>query len=89
MSPCKATPDSEMSKEATHSVPAIILAMGAARVEAVPDMKFASKTAFDYIIVKDLSDCPKKAKGSIPYVPFPWVKDCLIAGRILPLPSLD
>lgn len=85
----KATPDSEMSKEATHSVPAIILAMGAARVEAVPDMKFASKTAFDYIIVKDLSDCPKKAKGSIPYVPFPWVKDCLIAGRILPFPSLD
>lgn len=69
-------------------MPRIILAMGAARVEAVYDLKSASSkpAAFDYVVIKDASDFIKELRGSVT-VHLPWVKDCLIAGRLLPLPE--
>lgn len=61
--------------------------MGASRVEAVAEAKQASKalSRFDYIVVKAESDVKRvKAKG-VTCVHFGWVRDCLIASRILPI----
>ncbi|TFY81561.1 hypothetical protein EWM64_g2453 [Hericium alpestre] len=71
------------------SVPRIILAMGAARVEVVADAKSAldtKLTSYDYVIVKDESSpVYTNAKADVTCVPMQWVKDCLISGRLLPL----
>ncbi|KAI0273722.1 hypothetical protein BC834DRAFT_224345 [Gloeopeniophorella convolvens] len=70
--------------EGGRFVPRIILSMGAARVETVPDAKHASGKKFDYVIVKDLHERPADIAGT--YVSMEWVKDCLIAGRLFPPP---
>ena len=69
----------------------IILAMGAKRVEAVAEIRFASDQSckvFDYVVVKDkgevVDDLPNDA---ITLVHLPWVKECLIAGRLLEAPQ--
>ncbi|KAH9935032.1 BRCT domain-containing protein [Fomitopsis serialis] len=80
--------DAEKAKEAARMVPRIILTMGASSVEAVPDVKYASSkdlTEYDYIVVKDRGDIGHVASGSN-CVHFGWVKDCLMAGRLLPQP---
>lgn len=62
--------------------------MGAARVEAVTDAKFASErlSAFDYVVIKEVGQyVPSLNDGTT--VHWGWVKDCLIASRHLPLPE--
>ena len=61
--------------------------MGAATVESVSDVKYASRDPkqYDYVVVPDqnLSRFSKYKNA----VDVNWVKDCLISGRLLPLPS--
>ena len=78
----------EKAKEASRMVPRIILAMGAARVEAVTDLKATSDSlsTFDYVVIKESYDSVS-ALQDVVCVHLPWVKDCLIAGRLLPLPE--
>ncbi|KAI0065414.1 hypothetical protein BV25DRAFT_1821814 [Artomyces pyxidatus] len=64
----------------------IILCMGAAYVEAVPELRFSSRTDlthFDYVVVKDLNS--QKTGAEATWVSSQWVKDCLIAGGLVPL----
>ncbi|KAI0256789.1 hypothetical protein BJV78DRAFT_1117205 [Lactifluus subvellereus] len=66
-------------------IPRIIVSMGAARVEAVPELKYSSNpdlNDFQFVVVKDLHERP--AVGGEKYVSMEWVKDCLIAGRMFP-----
>ncbi|PCH37988.1 hypothetical protein WOLCODRAFT_135978 [Wolfiporia cocos MD-104 SS10] len=74
------------SDEGNRMVPRIILAMGAASVEAVPDVKYAARAddlrTYDYVVIKDSSE-RTRAPGA-KTVLWDWLKDCLIAGRILP-----
>ncbi|KZT70132.1 hypothetical protein DAEQUDRAFT_668140 [Daedalea quercina L-15889] len=85
----KNTSEVEKAKEASRMVPLIILTMGASSVEAVPEAKYASSkdlSEYDYVVVKDSGDIGRVASGAN-CVPFGWVKDCLIAGRLLPQPD--
>lgn len=75
-------------KEASRSVPRIALAMGARRVEAVCESKYASAdlSQFDYVIVKEENEVEKFVKHGVTCVHVPWMKECLIASQLLPLP---
>ena len=68
-------------------MPRIVLCMGAATVESVAEPKHASQDLeeYDYIVVPDqnLSKFSKHENA----VDVNWVKDCLISGRLLPLPG--
>lgn len=66
-------------------VPRIILAMGASSVEAVTDVRHASKRAeeYDYVVVKD-GKVDKPVSGLANLVLFSWIKECLVAGRMIP-----
>lgn len=78
------------AKEAWSAVPRIVLAMGAARVEAATDVKSASQALakFDYVVIKDASDLkPFLKEDDVTCVSFQWVKECLIAGQLLSLPE--
>ena len=63
----------------------IVLCMGAATVESVSDHKHASAALdhYDYVIVKDNVRFPHIEHC----VDVAWVKDCLISGRLHPLPG--
>lgn len=67
-------------------VPRIILCMGAAIVEAVADLKHASRGLddYDYVVVPD-SDFDQFPNLDL-CVDVNWVKNCLISGRLLALP---
>ncbi|KAG2349778.1 hypothetical protein BDR05DRAFT_253633 [Suillus weaverae] len=80
---------SDATQDASRVVPWIMICMGASRVEAVTEVKFASKDllAYDYVIVKEATDFPKDLQDDVTLVHVPWVKDCLISGRLLTLPS--
>jgi len=86
----RTTSDTEKAKEASRTVPRIILAMGAERVEAVSEIRFASDQSFkgfDYVVVKDKGEVvPDLPNDALTLVHLPWVKDCLIAGRLLEAP---
>ncbi|OAX38923.1 hypothetical protein K503DRAFT_740390 [Rhizopogon vinicolor AM-OR11-026] len=79
----------DTANEASRFVPWIIICMGASRVEAVTEVKFASKdlSAYDYVVIKEFCERPKDLPedDDITVAHVPWVKDCLIAGRLLPL----
>jgi len=71
----------------TRMVPRIILCMGASRVEAVPDIRYASDLpAYDYVVVKEYADV-NRIPETFNCVHFGWVKDCLVAGRLLDRPE--
>ncbi len=78
----------DKSAESSRQVPYIILAMGSSRVEAVAGPEHASLKIkdYDYVIVKEDDDVKKfSAKHrNANFVPFHWVKQCLIAGRLFP-----
>ncbi|KAH9951479.1 hypothetical protein B0H21DRAFT_719142 [Amylocystis lapponica] len=84
----KRNTDAEKAKEASRMVPRIILGMGASSVEAVADVKYASQaelTLYDYVVVKEQSDVARfAANGAVNCVDLDWVKQCLIASRLLP-----
>lgn len=74
---------------ASRQVPRIVAAMGA-HVEAVVEVRHATHAKeleqYDYILVKDpslLSDYD----ADLPIVNVQWVKECLITGRLLPIPE--
>lgn len=78
----------EKTQEAHNAVTRIILAMGADRVEAVSELKYASAPVadFDLVIIKEAQNyTPELDNGKI--VHWAWVKDCLIASRQLPFPA--
>ena len=66
--------------------------MGADHVEAVCDVKHASRKTieYDYVLVKDAEEVKKfktAGKGDRPpCVHIPWVKECLVAGKLLDIP---
>ncbi|KAH9854224.1 hypothetical protein C2E23DRAFT_875560 [Lenzites betulinus] len=74
-------------KAAAEAVPKIILSMGAASVEAVNDEKYASRSLreYSYIVFRDEHDNARWPAVER-CVDVNWVKDCLISGRLLPLP---
>lgn len=66
-------------------VPRILLCMGASRVEAITGVGFASQALdeYDYVIVKDEDEVGPLRDEKANCVHFGWVKECLVAGRIL------
>jgi hypothetical protein len=72
-----------------HDIPRIILAMGAMKVEAVQEADHAldELTAYDYVVLKDANSTHDDDDTRINYVPWAWLKDCLIANRLLPKPN--
>ncbi|KAA1471085.1 hypothetical protein DENSPDRAFT_775740 [Dentipellis sp. KUC8613] len=79
--------NADKSPGSDDGVPRILLCMGAERVEVVPETKSASYDLkkYDYVIVKDESSSVYKNPGNGCCVSMQWVKDCLIASRLLPL----
>ncbi|KAI8998642.1 hypothetical protein BD414DRAFT_475647 [Trametes punicea] len=71
-----------------ESVPQIILCMGADTVEAVTEEKHASLDIeqYDYVVVREEQDY-ERLRRLERCVGVNWVKDCLISGRLLPLPT--
>lgn len=69
-------------------IPRIILCMGAERVETVASIDHAREKPdkYDRIVMKDADDARRanKTHRLQTCVGFPWVKECLITGRLLP-----
>ena len=68
-------------------IPRIILCMGAERVEAVGCFDNASRPLgeYDYVVFRELDEATKAETRHLDTcVPFSWVKECLITGRLLP-----
>lgn len=78
----------EKAQESSNTVARIITCMGARRVEAVTELRYASTRLpdFHYVVVKDSCTNAFDIKGST-VVSWSWVKDCLIASRRLALPE--
>jgi hypothetical protein len=78
----------EKSQEAINAVTRIILSMGADRVEAVTELKYATHNLsdYDYIVIREASHYQHEFAECVT-VHWSWVKDCLIASRCLPLPD--
>ncbi|KAJ6623561.1 hypothetical protein B0H10DRAFT_802417 [Mycena sp. CBHHK59/15] len=72
------------------SIPRIILAMGARSVEAVREVKHASRalSSYDYIMLKE-EDLRIPSLEDCTIVSWTWVKDALISGCIPPLEGDD
>jgi len=85
---------SDKQYESTRKLPSIMLAMGADQVEAVCELKHASHkiTEYDLVLVKDEEEVEKfnaVGKGERPpCVDIPWVKECLVAGKLLDIPEV-
>ena len=86
--------EDDKQNESTRKLPSIMIAMGADRVEAVCDEKHAASKSFEYdfVLVKDAEDVEKfnsTRKGDRPAcVHIPWVKQSLVAGKLLEIPDL-
>ncbi|KAF8163374.1 hypothetical protein B0H34DRAFT_764888 [Crassisporium funariophilum] len=78
----------EKSQEAINAVTRIILSMGADRVEAVTELRFASRdlTHYDFLVIRGVENYSSEF-AECTTVHWTWVKDCLIASRYLPLPE--
>ena len=74
--------------DGNYAIPRIVLFMGASSVEAVADVKQASKRSlndYDYVLVKDSPPLPLVEGAK--YIDMEWLKNCLIANRIFELPQ--
>lgn len=62
--------------------------MGAETVETVATLQYASKdlNEYDYIVVRDNCSVHPDYTDYPKVVEWTWVKECLIASRILPIP---
>ena len=62
--------------------------MGADRVEAVTELKYADNnlSGYDYIVIREAIHYQPEFAECLT-VHWGWVKDCLIASRYLPLPD--
>jgi len=63
--------------------------MGADAVEAVTESRYASRklSDYDYVVIRDADRYEPEFSNCVT-VHWSWVKDCLIASRFIPLPSL-
>ncbi len=70
-------------------VPRIILCMGAATVESVGDVKYATQALEDYdlVVVNKDQDLKRYSEVIDHCVDVSWVKDCLISRHLRTLPS--
>ncbi|KAF9484732.1 hypothetical protein BDN70DRAFT_872278 [Pholiota conissans] len=77
----------ERALEASTALPRIILAMGAEIVEAVTEARYASKSLadYDYLVIKEPEQYLREY-SQCTTVHWPYVKQCLLASRHLPLP---
>ncbi|KAI5116342.1 hypothetical protein M0805_009178, partial [Coniferiporia weirii] len=85
--PKKNVTSADRAMESSRTVPRIVLSMGAASVEAVADIKHASErdlTRYDYIVGK--KELLQPFVRNATYVDVGWIKECLIAGRLFPVP---
>ena len=86
-------PRNDKQNESTRKLPSIMLAMGA-EVEAVCDVKHAryKMTEYDFVLVKDIEEIKKfnaaKSDRHPSCVHIPWVKECLVAGKLLDIPNI-
>ncbi|KAJ8475105.1 hypothetical protein ONZ45_g15719 [Pleurotus djamor] len=66
----------------------ILMCMGASRVEAVKDLRFASQgaTEYDYVVLKEGAEFDDDLEGAT-VIDTQWIKGSLVAGRPLDLPS--
>lgn len=71
-----------------NAVPGIILAMGADAVEAVTEPRYATRklSEYDYVVIRDANRYGPEFSNCVT-VHWSWVKECLIASRLIPLPS--
>ncbi|KAG6874218.1 hypothetical protein C0995_003764 [Termitomyces sp. Mi166 len=80
----------EKAQEAHNAITRIILAMGADRVEAVTEVDHASAPLheFDLVVIKKAEHYSIEL-GMVPdkTVHWNWVKECLVASRLLPQPE--
>ncbi|RDX56778.1 hypothetical protein OH76DRAFT_1369818 [Lentinus brumalis] len=76
-------------KAAAEMVPRIILCMGAATVESVGDVKYATQALEDYdlVVVNKDQDLKRYSEVIDHCVDVSWVKDCLISRHLRTLPS--
>ncbi|TFK76283.1 hypothetical protein BDN72DRAFT_808621 [Pluteus cervinus] len=72
------------ANEAANAITQIILCMGAERVEAATEVRYASRKPhdYDYVIVKDH---PRTSLKSPNVAAWDWVKNCLTASRLNPI----
>ncbi|KAG1756675.1 uncharacterized protein EDB91DRAFT_1093869 [Suillus paluster] len=79
----------DATQDASRIVPWIMICMGASQVEAVTEVKVASKEllAYDHVVVKESTERPKDIQDDVTLADVPWVKDCLISGRLLQTPA--
>jgi hypothetical protein len=63
----------------------VIIGMGAHQVVAMAKMPtLAAINKFDYVVCHDKDLCTSVPKAAKKIVTWEWVKDCLLAGRLLP-----
>jgi hypothetical protein len=76
-------------KKAASPVSRIMLAMGASRLEVVSEERYASQklSEYDYLVVKE--DEELMQREDVVCVDFAWIKGCLIAGRLIDLPTQE
>ncbi|KAF9464783.1 hypothetical protein BDZ94DRAFT_1320898 [Collybia nuda] len=86
----KTLPNTDGSMQDAHNaVVRIIMSMGARRVEAVNDLRYASAkpTSFDLVVIKEFPFCNDFDSNNT--VHWQWVKDSLIASRRIPIPTWE
>jgi len=81
---------SKRSKEYQHSIRSVLTAMGASRVETIQAHLLAKRNEeslarFDFVVLEDRREIPPALTRSIRQrvVDFEFIKQCLIAGRVL------
>jgi hypothetical protein len=72
----------------TNAQSFIVLAMGAEKVVAVHTLP-KNLQEYDYVVLSTTFQCGAKRLPKDKTVTWEWVKDCLIAGRLLPLTVLS
>jgi hypothetical protein len=77
------------SKAEASPVSRIMLAMGASHLEVVSQEKHASQklSKYDYLVVKEGEELMQRE--DVVCVDFAWIKGCLIAGRLIDLPTYE
>ncbi|KAF8643815.1 hypothetical protein AX16_008833 [Volvariella volvacea WC 439] len=78
------------TQEATNAILGIIVCMGAHRVKAVKTLQQTQHEVetYDYLIIRERDHyTPNLSELGPTVVDWQWVKDCLIASRLLPPPT--
>lgn len=78
----------DKGQEVMNTIPHIVLAMGADAVEAATEPRYAARklSDYDYVVIRDANRYGPEFSNCVT-VHWNWVKECLIASRLIPLPS--